>query len=138
METVLVIVFVAFMAYVLAMDIGPEALSQARLSVSVLRQLPMSPPQRCALLRRFARWCLRRLAQSVAYAVGLAVLFALLPPIQRITAQVLLSAAWSWWKLFVVVGGLAILLGWLLGLLWYAALRIAAARHARAQPRREV
>jgi apolipoprotein N-acyltransferase len=128
--------------------IGPEALSQARLSLAVLRRPPLAPQQWRALLRRFARWCLRSLAYSAASALGIAAMLTLLPLLPQILhlrgqsvsgiLGAILSGFWFCWIGILAVGGLAIVLGSLLGLFLYAALRIAAAWHARAQPRREV
>lgn len=135
MERVGEVVLIAFIVVPL---IGPGALSQASRTVSVLRGRPIQVPPWRILARRLARWCLRGLALSLFAVLVLAAILGVVVDRESPT----LSTLMSWWTGLVALGivfSLATwLLGWLLGLVWYAALRIAAARHSHAQPRHEV
>ena len=116
----------------------PVSMAACSTTVSVLRRWPIQVPPWGLALWRFARWCLRGLALSLFAVLVLAAILGVVVDRESPT----LSTLMSWWTGLVALGivfSLATwLLGWLLGLVWYAALRIAAARHSHAQPRHEV
>ena len=126
---------VVLIAFIVVPLIGPGALSQAGRTVSVLRRWPITLPSWRLALQRFARWCVRDLALSLFAALVLAVILRVVVDGEPLT----LSTLMTWWTGLVALGivfSLATwLLGWLLGLLWYIALHVAAAWHSHAQPR---